>query len=127
MLDFASVLASVERDAIDRRDDAPRASPALRARLASSAARATPSPFIARRAYAAHTTVRRPERPQSAPSFDIRAWRNAISACDDPAMLHALRRRAAAAMHPDRGGDGAQLAECNALIDAALTISRSRT
>ena len=118
MPDFASVLESVERAAAEA-DATPWRSATSRigARLIDPAAAATPDRAAARAAYAAHTA----RSDVDAKTEVARALRRAIiGAGRDAKALRELRRRAARELHPDRGGDGALLAECNALIDAAL-------
>lgn len=122
MNDFASLLASIARN------NAMHADPArtrLTARLGHSELEIMHGALEAARAYA-EQNVRGPA--PSVPLPDSAALRRAIAASTrDTTRLRALRRLAARALHPDHGGDGAQLAECNALIDDALRISRRRT
>ena len=122
MSDFASILASIAHN------DTVRARPATM-RLGAHLGEALPdivcSAREAARAYAAQIG-RTPADSAALP--DIDAMRGAIAkAGSDARRLRALRRLAARALHPDRGGDGAALAECNALIDDALRTSRRRT
>lgn len=83
----------------------------------------------AREAFAAYAANGTGEEIVSSPRpVDAAALRLAILAAGgDARELRALRRLAARALHPDRGGDGAALADCNALIDAALRTSRNKT
>ncbi|MCB1542673.1 MAG: hypothetical protein KDJ25_18025 [Rhodoblastus sp.] len=127
MPDFASILANVERNAAEY--DAPRAFSAtssLRARVSEAQVCIPPNRRAALDAYAAE---RAPQDLRNTPTPDLEALRHAIAAAGrDAKRLRALRRHAAHALHPDRGGDSDALAECNALIDAALrTASRKRT
>lgn len=122
MSDFASILASIAHN------DTVRARPATM-RLGAHLGEALPDIVCgareAARAYAAQIG-RTPADSVALP--DIEAMRGAIAkAGSDARRLRALRRLAARALHPDRGGDGAALAECNALIDDALRTSRRRT
>ena len=122
MSDFASILASIARS------DSVRARPATM-RPGAHPGEAVPDIVCgareAARAYAARIG-RTPATSAALP--DIDAVRRAIAeAGNDARRLRALRRLAARALHPDRGGDGASLAECNALIDAALSPSQKRT
>ena len=118
MPDFVSVLESVERAAAEAEATPWRsATSRIGARLIDPAAPATPDRAAARAAYAAHAT----RSDVDAKSEVARALRRAIiRAGHDAKTLRELRRRAARELLPDRGGDGALLAECNALIDAAL-------
>ena len=117
MPDFASILESVERASAEAGASPLRKGPAwICARLVDFGA-ATPDSATARAAYAAHTM----RIDMTEKTVDAGTLRRAIIAAGgDAETLRALRRAAARALHPDRGGDGAQLAECNALIDAAL-------
>ena len=122
MSDFAAILASITCS------DAVRARPAT-IRPGAHLGEAVPDIVCgareAARAYAAQIG-RTPADSVALP--DIDAVRRAIAeAGNDARRLRALRRLAARALHPDRGGDGAVLAECNALIDDALRTSRRRT
>ena len=123
MPDFASVLANVERNAAGNyaRDFVRAASP-FRAHVSEAQTPIPPSHRVALDAYAAECAA--PDRQRARPP-DMDALRRAIAAAGrDAKRLRALRRHAASALHPDRGGDGGALAECNALIDAALRICR---
>ena len=123
MPDFASILANVQRDAAER--DArhlARAGLPFRARMSEAQTPIPPNHRVALDAYAAECAA--PDRQRARPP-DMDALRRAIVAAGrDAKRLRALRRHAARALHPDRGGDGGALAECNALIDAALRICR---
>jgi len=124
MLDFASILACVERAAAERAAWPPVAA-RFRARLGGTGAPVVQGVGDSFAAYAAHASHAAAE---AAPLPGAEALRHAIAqAGRDPDSLRALRRLAARALHPDRGGDGRALAECNAAIDAALRISRRRT
>ena len=124
MSDFASILESVERAAVETGAASSRNASWIGARLIDPGANATPDPASAHAAYAAHG----PRNEATETKIDVRTLRRAIVAANgDAERLRELRRTAARALHPDRGGDGAQLAECNALIDAALRTSRKRT
>lgn len=124
--DFASILANVERDATTRDPRPVPASPRLRALAVETEARAAPDRHAARLAYASQAALHRISN-DAPPLPTVGALRAAIAAARDAAQLRRLRRLAARALHPDRGGDHAGLAECNALIDAALRISRKGT
>ncbi len=117
MSDFASILAAVESRAAAHSDGRPAW---RRSRLSFPAplGHAAQSPRLAIDAYASQAIRNPSHAPERA------ALRDAIAAARDADSLRALRRLAARALHPDRGGDGAALAECNALIDAALRTSR---
>lgn len=126
MPDFASILANVERDAATRDARPLPASPRLRALAVETEARAAPDHHAARLAYASQAPLHR--IPNDAPPLPtVEALRAAIAAARDVTQLRRLRRLAARALHPDRGGNHAGLADCNALIDAALRTSRRRT
>lgn len=124
MPDFASILASVERDAAIHdatRQTGPTRPPAF---SIDTATRPVTDREAARRAYAAQS---RSHGPDGAPPSVDTLRRAILAAGRDVRRLRHLRRLAARALHPDRGGDGAELAECNALIDAALRTFRRRT
>lgn len=123
MSDFASILADIRDRALERAATSPPTA-RVRARLGLTAQRAAPNAWEARRSYAAHAA--REQSIDEAP--DAAALHAAIRAAGGDALrLRALRRLAARALHPDRGGDGAALARCNAMIDAALRTSRRKT
>jgi len=124
MSDFASILERVQREAVERSTLRPIAPRWRASGFATDELRVQ----NARDAQCAYSAESARVQPETAPSPDARRLRRAIAAAgDDATKLRALRRHAARALHPDRGGDGALLAECNALIDAALRISRRRT
>jgi len=122
MSSFTSILLTIEKAARDNETRGWRRAPmGIATHAANRLAQPAPDDQNARSAYAAHAAC-------SEDRLDIHALRRAITdAGRDARKLHQLRRTAARALHPDRGGDGAQLAECNALIDAALRTSRRRT
>ncbi|HMN72423.1 MAG TPA: hypothetical protein PKA55_11215 [Rhodoblastus sp.] len=117
MPDFTFILASVEREAAQRKARRPFTA-RFGAGLGATGVRATQGACEAFAAYAAagalEKTVTVPPPPDAA------ALRRAIAAARNADDLRALRRLAARALHPDHGGDGLALAECNALIDDAL-------
>ena len=126
MPDFSSILETIERDAATRdalRRIGPSPFPALPIEPISQLA---PDRHAARRAYAAQSRSRSADDTPPPPTVDA-LCRAILAAGRDAKRLRHLRRLAARALHPDRGGDGAELAECNALIDAALRTSRRRT
>ena len=126
MPNFASILEDVERDAATRDAWRQTARPRLGGCAVETEARPAPDLGAARAAYAAQTRVWRvADEAQALPTLE--ALRRDIAAARDAAQLRRLRRLAARALHPDRGGDCASLADCNALIDAALRTSRRRT
>lgn len=122
MSSFRSILQTIEKAARDNQTRSWRsAAMGIAAHVADRPAPAVPGGRDVRSAYAAHAA-------RNIDRLDIDALRRAITdAGRDAGRLHQLRRTAARALHPDHGGDGAQLAECNALIDAALRTSRRRT
>ncbi|MFT4097618.1 MAG: hypothetical protein QM651_10880 [Rhodoblastus sp.] len=126
MSDFASVLECIERESAER--SAFRPTVFLHHAFCAERAppRGTVRPHEALAAYAESHARDETAPPPNEPNDG--ALRRAIAAArGDARKLRALRRLAARKLHPDRGGDGAALAECNALIDAALTTSRKRT
>ncbi len=122
MSDFASVLESVERSALDRRARTLSGLPAWSGVAVDMRDRSSAGTHAAREAYAAQQTT----APSRLDATAIVAGLQCaiVESCGDLARLRALRRDAARALHPDRGGDGAALAECNTMIDAALARRR---
>lgn len=122
MSDFASVLESVERDALDRRARTLSGFAAWSDAALAMSDRPSAGTHAAREAYAAQQTIA-PSRLDTA-AIVAGLQCAIVEARADLARLRALRRRAARQLHPDCGGDGAALAECNAMIDAALARRR---
>ena len=122
MSDFASVLESVERDALDRRARTLSGLPAWSGVPVDMRDRSSAGTHAAREAYAAQQTT----APTRLDTAAIVAGLHCaiVESRGNVARLRALRRGVARALHPDRGGDGAALAECNAMIDAALARRR---
>lgn len=125
MSNFASVLECIERESAERSASRPTVF-LHHVFCAERAPRGTVRPHEALAAYAESHARDETAPPPNEPNDG--ALRRAIAAAHgDAHKLRALRRLAARKLHPDHGGDGAALAECNAQIDAALTTSRKRT
>lgn len=99
----------------------------FRARLAEEDARPWEGGALVRQTYAANAFEQTDDAAACEPNradFSLETLYRAIKAAKgDRQKLRELRRCAARALHPDAGGNGLQLAECNALIDAALESS----